>query len=227
MRVLLFILCLVLGQGAAFAQRTSDFVLSKTIGGDIADFTVDNLGNIYVLTGENQLKKLSPAGDSLAAAGVRNYRMVLVGEGSEREWLRKHLHSAEMPGLLRGEALAAAFAGMDAFVFPSRTDTFGLVLLEAMASGVPVIVSPDTAARVGIEDGVQGFHAADLPAFTRSILELLGDPSRRHDMGLAARRFACSRAWDGVFDQLYRTYEIGLEEIGRGANRSTEVPVTL
>jgi len=66
MRVLLFILCLVLGQGAAFAQRTSDFVLSKTIGGDIADFTVDNLGNIYVLTGENQLKKLSPAGDSLA-----------------------------------------------------------------------------------------------------------------------------------------------------------------
>src|SRR5262245_40477512 len=50
----------------ASAQRASDFALSKTIGGDLAAFTVDNLGNIYVLSNANQLKKLSPAGDSLA-----------------------------------------------------------------------------------------------------------------------------------------------------------------
>ena len=63
----LLILCLAvwLVQDAS-AQRASDFVLNKTIQGDFADFTVDNLGNIYVLTRDNQLKKLSPAGDSLA-----------------------------------------------------------------------------------------------------------------------------------------------------------------
>lgn len=67
MKVFFFILSLMLGQGAiAVAQRASDFVLTKTIDGDLADFSVDNLGNIYVLTRDNQLKKLSPAGDSLA-----------------------------------------------------------------------------------------------------------------------------------------------------------------
>ncbi|HVU56135.1 MAG TPA: hypothetical protein VHD83_13815 [Puia sp.] len=65
MRILLLISGLLLLQGVS-AQRASDFVLSRTIEGDLADFTVDNLGNIYVLTVDNQLKKLSPMGDSLA-----------------------------------------------------------------------------------------------------------------------------------------------------------------
>jgi len=61
----MIILSVLITQGAS-AQRASDFVLSKTIGGDFADFAVDNLGNIYVLNKDNQLKKLSPNGDSLA-----------------------------------------------------------------------------------------------------------------------------------------------------------------
>jgi hypothetical protein len=65
MRMFIFILGMLLAQNLS-AQRASDFVLSRTIDGNIADFTVDNLGNIYVLTNENQLKKLSPNGDSLA-----------------------------------------------------------------------------------------------------------------------------------------------------------------
>jgi phosphatidylinositol alpha 1,6-mannosyltransferase len=79
---------------------------------------------------------------SLLAQGRRNFRFTLIGEGNERDWLRKNLEFGETPGILRGEALAEAFANMDVFVFPSRTDTFGLVLLEAMASGVPVVASP-------------------------------------------------------------------------------------
>ena len=62
-----------------------------------------------------------------------------------------HMKYAEIPGVLRGAELAAAYSRMDAFVFPSLTDTFGLVILEAMASGVPVIVNPETGLRVGIE----------------------------------------------------------------------------
>src|SRR5450756_2575228 len=62
----------------ASAQQVSDFVLTRTIPGDLADFTVDNLGNIYVLSQDNQLKKLSPSGDSLAVFNdVRRYGKIL------------------------------------------------------------------------------------------------------------------------------------------------------
>ena len=103
---------------------------------------------------------------------------------------------------------------MDVFVFPSRTDTFGLVLLEAMASGVPVVVSPETGARVGVRHGVTGFHAPDLDSFTEGVLQLMNNDALRQRMGAAARMFTCARGWDGVFEQLYRTYEWGLEASG-------------
>lgn len=66
MKALYIIISSVLITLGASAQRASDFVLTKAIGGDFIDFTVDNLGNIYVLNKDNQLKKLSPNGDSLA-----------------------------------------------------------------------------------------------------------------------------------------------------------------
>jgi phosphatidylinositol alpha 1,6-mannosyltransferase len=124
----------------------------------------------------------------------------------------------ELPGILSGEALGEAFANMDAFVFPSRTDTFGLVVMEAMASGVPVVVSPETGERVGIRHGVTGFHAPDLHSFTGSVLQLMNNESLRQRIGAAARAFTGSRSWNGVFEQLYRTYEWGLE--GTGCKRS-------
>jgi glycosyltransferase involved in cell wall biosynthesis len=113
-----------------------------------------------------------------------------------------------MPGILHDDRLAAAYASMDAFVFPSRTDTFGLVILEAMASGVPVLVSPETGARVGIRDGSEGFLSDD---FASGILTLIHSEARRLEMGRAAREFACSKDWDTVFQAVYRTYEEALE----------------
>jgi glycosyltransferase involved in cell wall biosynthesis len=68
--------------------------------------------------------------------------MVLVGRGSEENWLKANLRHAEFLGTLRGIELARVFAGMDVFLFPSSTDTFGLVVLEAMASGTPVAAFP-------------------------------------------------------------------------------------
>ena len=109
------------------------------------------------------------------------------------------------------------------YVFPSQTDTFGLVLLEAMASGVPVVASPETGARVGIEHGISGFHAENVDGFARSVVRLMQDRELRQDMGRAARSFSCSKAWDGVFDQVYRTYGIGLETIGRAKRQLAEV----
>jgi phosphatidylinositol alpha 1,6-mannosyltransferase len=172
------------------------------------------IGYVGRLTPEKSVRLFAELEQRLLDAGQRNFRLVLIGEGSEREWLRKNLQSAELPGILRGDVLAEAFANMDVFVFPSRTDTFGLVLLEAMASGVPVVVSPETGARVGVEHGLTGFVAQDIDGFTESVRRLMDSEALRREMSCVARRFACSKAWSGVFQQVYRTYEIGLEECG-------------
>jgi phosphatidylinositol alpha 1,6-mannosyltransferase len=65
----------------------------------------------------------------------------IVGHGAEESWLRENMLRATFTGVLRGEELAEAYANMDLFVFPSHTDTFGNVVLEALASGVPAIVT--------------------------------------------------------------------------------------
>jgi glycosyltransferase involved in cell wall biosynthesis len=166
------------------------------------------------LTPEKNVRLFVDLERSLLAAGQSNFRFLMVGEGNERDWLRKNLRFGETPGILRSEALAEAFADMDVFVFPSQTDTFELVLLEAMASGVPVVVSPRTGARVGIRDGITGFQAEDLNSFTSSVLCLMKSEGLQQRMSSAARLFAASRAWDGAFEQLYRTYQFGLEQAG-------------
>ncbi len=183
------------------------------------------IGYVGRLTPEKNVKSIAGLEQALIAGGQRDFRLSLVGEGSDKDWLRKHLQFGEFPGVLRGEALAAAFADMDVFVFPSRTDTFGLVLLEAMASGVPVVVSRETGARVGIRDGITGFHVDDLLGMTRSVIRLMEDESLQSDMSLAARAFSRAKSWDGVFDQVYRTYEAGLEMIGRRKPDLEEVEV--
>ena len=165
------------------------------------------IGYVGRLTPEKNLRWFCELERSLLAAGQRDFRLLLVGDGSEREWLKRNLQFGELPGVLRGDSLAAAFAGMDIFVFPSRTDTFGLVILEAMASGVPVVVSPETGARVQVQHGVTGFLAED---FTEGVLQLMRSESLRQRMGAEARRFAFSRDWTSVFEDLYQTYDAAL-----------------
>ncbi len=172
------------------------------------------IGYVGRLTPEKNVRLFAGLERSLLALGEGNFRFTLIGEGCERDWLRKNLEFGETPGILRGEALAEAFANMDVFVFPSQTDTFGLVLLEAMASGVPVVVSPETGARVGVRHGVTGFHAPDFDSLTESVRQLMNNEALRRRVGAAARQSACSRVWSGVFEQLYRTYELGLEATG-------------
>ena len=166
-----------------------------------------SIGYVGRLTPEKNLRWFCELERSLLATGQRDFRLVLIGDGSEREWLKRNLQFGELPGVLLGESLAAAFANMDIFVFPSRTDTFGLVILEAMASGVPVVVSPETGARVQVQNGVAGFLTED---FTDGVLQLMRSESLRQSMGAEARRFACSRGWTSVFEGLYQTYDAAL-----------------
>jgi phosphatidylinositol alpha 1,6-mannosyltransferase len=165
------------------------------------------IGYVGRLTPEKNVRALAALERSLVAAGAENFRFLLVGEGGERAWLKQHLQFGDLPGTLYGAALADAFRSMDAFVFPSETDTFGLVVLEAMASGVPAVVNGIAAAALGLADGNGGLIAED---FTAGLLRLMREPALHAEMSAAARRFASSYGWSSVFEELYRTYEQGL-----------------
>ena len=131
---------------------------------------------------------------------------LIVGHGGDEAWLRERLPKAEFTGVLRGEALATAYANMDLFVFPSHTDTFGNVVLEALASGVPAIVTPDGGPCTIVRDGETGRIVPD-DQFTSAIAGLLADPGRLADMRLAARAYALTASWDSVFEGVYAGYE--------------------
>ena len=142
----------------------------------------------------------------LIARGVSDFRFLIVGHGKEEGWLRQHLPNAEFTGVLRGAELARAYANMDLFVFPSHTDTFGNVVLEALASGVPAIVTPDGGPRYIVKDGETGSIATD-DGFSAAVAKLILDPELHARMRLAARSYALSASWDSVFEGVYSTYE--------------------
>jgi glycosyltransferase involved in cell wall biosynthesis len=165
------------------------------------------IGYVGRLTTEKNVRLFADLERSLVASGESNFKFLIVGEGGQQRWLQKHVKHAELTGVIRGEELAAAYRRMDAFVFPSRTDTFGLVILEAMASGVPVILSPETGQRIGIQHGVSGFLSED---FTRDLRSLMHNCDLRERMSKAARKFSGTNSWTHVFDKLYETYTRGL-----------------
>jgi glycosyltransferase involved in cell wall biosynthesis len=104
--------------------------------------------------------------------------MYVVGDGPDLETLKKKYPKVIFTGFRRGEELAKTLGSADVFVFPSRTDTFGLVLLEAMACGVPVAAYPVTGPKDVVQQGITGFCNEDLEAAALACLELDGKKCR-------------------------------------------------
>jgi glycosyltransferase involved in cell wall biosynthesis len=104
--------------------------------------------------------------------------------------------------------LADLYADADLFVFPSRTETCGLVVLEAMASGLPVIAANEGGVRENLRTGINGLAlpGGDAAAFAAAIEELAVDGQQRHAMGQAARAFALARDWARELDALEPLY---------------------
>ena len=169
------------------------------------------IGYVGRLSAEKNVRLFVRLNEVLKSRGLRNYRFLVVGEGSERAWLQQHLENADLPGLLQGAALADVYASMDVLVFPSETDTFGNVILEALASGVPAIVSGRGGPKFLIEHGMTGFVAHDPDAFADKVAELRLDPQRRAEMSTSARQAALGRSWDAVFAGVYEHYRLGLD----------------
>lgn len=99
------------------------------------------LGFVGRLTVEKNVRLLVELEKALLGLGCKNFRFLIVGQGVLEPWLRENLRHGTFAGVLKGDALARAYAKMDVFTFPSRTDTFGNVVLEALASGVPAVVT--------------------------------------------------------------------------------------
>lgn len=142
----------------------------------------------------------------LTACGFNNFRFLILGQGAEERWLRERLPGADFPGVLRGAALARGYANMDLFVFPSHTDTFGNVVLEALASGVPAIVTPDGGPCSIVRPGETGLIARD-ENFPQAIANLFENPEHQRQMRLAARNQALGASWDLVFERVFQGYE--------------------
>ena len=166
------------------------------------------IGYVGRLTPEKNVRFLAQLERDLLAAGHRDFRMVLIGQGSEEKWLRENMRLAEFSGWLTGKELTRAFANMDAFVFPSETDTFGLAVLEALASGVPAVVAPRGGPAYTVEHGKSGYVAKNFSEFAPLLNVLMTQPELHDAMRLEARRRALSiGTWDQIFAGMYKTYE--------------------
>jgi glycosyltransferase involved in cell wall biosynthesis len=149
---------------------------------------------LYVgrLSREKNLELLADAFVSLTDSGSAS-NLILIGDGPYRKELEEKLkgYAVLFTGFLSGEELSQAYASADVFVFPSTTDTFGNVVLEAQASGLPVIVSDQGGPKELIKDGLSGFvvKANNAAAFADAMQFFIMDRQVAMRMGGQARRF--------------------------------------
>ena len=153
----------------------------------------------------------------LLAAAYRRLRdeglpvqLFIVGHGPYSEAFAKSLPEAFFTGYLRGNELATAYASADIFVFPSTTDTFGNVILEAQACGLPVVVSDSGGPKELVEDNANGLitKSHDVDDLARAIRALVMDPALRDRMGKSARNSVTDRSWPNAFGKFWATTEI-------------------
>jgi glycosyltransferase involved in cell wall biosynthesis len=157
------------------------------------------------LSAEKQIERIRPVLEALPDA-----RLALVGDGPHRQQLERLFEgtATTFVGYLAGEELASAYASGDAFVFPSSTETLGLVLLEAMAAGCPVVGANRGGIPDIVSDGENGclYDPDDPTSLIRAVERLLGDPATRSQLRQAARQEAELWGWAGATEQLRGYY---------------------
>lgn len=161
------------------------------------------------LAAEKEIHRLRPMMDRRD-----DVALAIVGDGPFRRELEEMFAgtSTVFPGFMEGEELASAFASSDAFVFPSVTETLGLVILEGMASGLPVVAARSGPTLEQVTDGENGllFDSGDEASLDRA-LERLADTDLRSRIRTAARAEAEKFSWENASDDLLRYYEMAIE----------------
>jgi glycosyltransferase involved in cell wall biosynthesis len=178
------------------------------------------VGFLSRLVMEKGLDVFSDAIDELVRNGVR-HRVLIIGEGPARGWLENRLPGAVFTGHLAGDALAAAVAGMDVLLFPSVTETFGNVTLEAMACGVPVVAAAATGSESLVDDRVTGrlIRPGAVHQFAEAVRGYIADPQLRERHGAAGEARSHEFSWDRI-NQTVADTQIRLirQKAARGRN---------
>ncbi len=175
---------------------------------DLSDGNLDDVVLLYVgrLSSEKQIDQLKPILERVSGT-----RLAIVGDGPERESLEKHFAGTKVKfmGYMTGTPLSQAYASADVFVFPSALETFGLVVVEAMAAGLPVVAS-----RVGgipdvVDEGHTGytFESGDVDTLVAGVEQIVVSRERITQMGLNARQFAETQTWPAMMDEVIHHYE--------------------
>jgi phosphatidylinositol alpha 1,6-mannosyltransferase len=163
---------------------------------------------LYVgrLAVEKRLELLRPVLDAIPEA-----RLALVGSGPEEASLRELFAgtNTEFVGYLKGDDLADAYAAADFFVFPSENETFGNVVLEAMASGLTVVAAAEGGPLDLVEHGENGFlfTPGRVDEMVAVLRWMIATPAFSKQVGQRARRFAESRSWESIMSGLVVQYE--------------------
>jgi glycosyltransferase involved in cell wall biosynthesis len=167
---------------------------------------------LYVgrLTPEKDLPVLFDAYERLRGNLGRPLQLTLVGDGAYTGVMRARApRDVTFAGYLEGQSLSDAYAAADVFVFPSRSETLGNVVLEALASGLPVVGVRDGGTLENVRDGENGIlcEPGNPDAFAAGIRRLAEDAPLRKRMARNARAWAEARTWDAAFAPLTGAYE--------------------
>jgi glycosyltransferase involved in cell wall biosynthesis len=163
-------------------------------------------------------KNVNYLADALAIVAARRpeARILLVGDGPSRPALEKRLGSlAHFAGYRQGEDLADHYSAADVFAFSSLSETFGNVVLEAMASGLPVVALKAGGVGETVQSGTTGLlldPSEPADKFAAALISLIDDRSRLIEMSTAAREYALTQSWDAIMRGLRERYLRVVEE---------------
>ncbi len=201
-----------------FAPEWRSDVLRREWGAGPDDLVVACVGR---LAPEKNLGLLIGAFEAIVRTGARA-KLVLVGDGPMRAELHARCPGAVFAGQRTGADLAAHYASSDLFLFPSLTETFGNVTIEAMASGLPVLAYGYAAAGQLIRSGTNGLLVprGDATGLINAAVEVAANAGLRHKLGIAARHSAVEAGWNGVVTR----FEGVLANVIREAGQPETVP---
>lgn len=173
---------------------------------------------LYVgrLAAEKDLDILLSSIKEISSTHPGKAQFVFAGDGPYAEEMKKSLSdNVVFTGYLKGQALADLYASCDAFVFPSTTETFGNVVLEAMASGLPVVTVNSGGVKDSVLDGVNGFlcKPRDTESFSEAVIKLLDNQSLVEKMSVNARKYTLTKSWDRIFAQLVSDYASVIDKV--------------
>ncbi|KIL38915.1 glycosyl transferase [Gordoniibacillus kamchatkensis] len=177
-------------------------------GVDPAKFVVLYVGRI---AGEKNIDVLLDVIGALPDALRRNAHFILAGDGPLFQMLSEQYKGGNISflGYVEGKALADLYAASDVFLFPSEHETFGNVVLEAMASGTPVVGARAGGVKDIVQHGTTGFlcEPGDIAAYVEAVCLLYEQPELRRAMALSGREYSLRQSWDAIFARLYASYE--------------------